>query len=149
MTSLNGGISMAGQVSEKYDDYGIYEKPLQFFIPVYKKMPAKASGRPSASSKKDNNYYLKKLAVKYTGPDGKVTKKFIKETKLSYRTSFKYSVPSSVKKVNIIAEKASRTKAKVTGAGKVKLKKGKNVFKIKCKASAGPARTYKITITRG
>ena len=145
MTSLNGGISMAGQVSEKYEDYGIYEKPLEFYIPVYKKMPSKACSRPSASSKKDNNYYLKKLAIKY----GDTKKTFIRSSKLSYRTSFRYSVPSKVKKVKISASKASKTKASVSGTGTVSLKKGKNVFKIKCKASAGPARTYKITIIRG
>ena len=153
MTSLNGGISIAGQMSEKYADYGIYNRKLQFFIPVYKNMPKKPCGRPSASSKKDNNFYLKALTVKYTDNTGDepktVRKKLIRKTKLSYRTSFTYSVPSYVKKVSILASKASDTNASVTGTGVVKLEKGENVFKIKCKASAGPARTYTIKIIRG
>ena len=68
MTALNGGISIAGQISSKYDEYGIFDKELEFYIPVYKKMPSKPCSRPSSSEKKDNNYYLKKLSVKYTVP---------------------------------------------------------------------------------
>ena len=149
MTSLNGGISMAGQVSEKYDDFGIYEKNLVFYIPVYKNMPSKVCGRPSASDKKDNNCYLKKLQVNYKDSKGNTVKKaFIKSSKLNYRKTFKYEVPASVKTVTVTAVKASSTEAVVSGAGKAKLSKGSNVIKVKCKASAGPVRTYKITVIR-
>lgn len=149
MTSLNGGISMAGQVSEKYDDYGIYEKNLVFYIPVYKKMPSRPCGRPSASSKKDNNCYLKKLQIIYKDGKGENIKKaFIKSPSLNYKKKFRYEVPSSVKAVTISAVKASKTGAVVTGTGKVKLSKGSNVIKVKCKASAGPLRTYRITVIR-
>lgn len=144
MTALNGGISIAGQTSSKYADYGIYEKELEFFIPVYKDMPDEPCGRPSSSSKKDNNYYLKKLYVKYTipapepedGEEGKsgeknnakdgtageegeaktVTKKFITTKKLSYTKSFKLKVPKNVKKVKITATAACQKTSKKTGA---------------------------------
>ena len=144
MTALNGGISIAGQTSSKYADYGIYEKELEFFIPVYKDMPDEPCGRPSSSSKKDNNYYLKKLYVKYTipapepedGEEGKsgeknnakdgtageageaktVTKKFITTKKLSYTKSFKLKVPKTVKKVKITATAACQKTSKKTGA---------------------------------
>lgn len=153
MTSLNGGISMAGQVSEKYGDYGIYDKALRFYIPVYKNMPSKPCGRPSASEKKDNNYYIKKLIVKYTtgsGDDAETKEKtFIKASKLSYKTSFKLAVPEDTEKIKISALAASTRNPNLTGTGEFELEKGANTFKVKCKASAGPSRTYTIKITRG
>lgn len=153
MTALNGGISMAGLISEKYSAYGLDEKRLVFYIPVYRKMPSKPCGRPSANTKKDNNNYLKKLTVKYTEGGKKVTKGLIKSRRLSFRRSFKLTVGKHVKSVKITAIQAcqaSSTKkgAKVTGAGKFKLKRGVNTFKLKCKASTGLVRKYKIRITR-
>lgn len=186
MTSLNGGISIAGQISEKYSDYGIFDKPLEFYIPVYKSMPKKPCGRPSSSTKKDNNYYLKKLNVKYTVPadestesgnntklqdeqeseeddDAKltaentgktITKKFIKASKLNYKTAFKLKVPENVKKIKINATAACEATSKkkgatVEGAGKYDLTKSTNEFIIVCKASTGVKRNYKITVIRG
>ena len=207
MTALNGGISIAGQISEKYSDYDIFDKPLEFYIPVYKKMPSSPCGRPSASTKKDNNYYLKKLHVKYTVPaeeeseeesgeakleseeesgeakleseeesgeakhesdkkSGKsaklaaesasqtITKKFIKTSKLNYKTAFKLKVPANVKKVKIIATAACQPSSKkkgavVEGAGTMKLTEGTNEFIVVCKSSTGLKRNYRITVTRG
>ncbi|MBR2548029.1 MAG: hypothetical protein IKF07_07565 [Eubacterium sp.] len=159
MTSLNGGISIAGQISSKYSDYGIFEKPLEFYIPVYKKMPSKPCGRPSTSKKKDNNCYLKKLYVKYTVPesDGEskktVTKKYIKTSKLNYKTSFKLIVPANVEKVKITADAACQPSSKkkgatVAGNGTFELAEGKNELIVVCKASTGLKRNYKITVTR-
>ena len=151
MSALNGGISMAGQISDKYDDYGIYEKPLEFYIPVYKNMPSKVSERPSADTDVDNNYYLKKLVVRYKegSENAELQKKtFIKSTKLSYKQSFKMEVPASVESVEIIATAASIRSPEVDGAGDVKLEPGLNTFKVTCRSSAGPTRTYTIKITR-
>ena len=153
MTALNGGISMAGQISEKYSDYGIYDKELEFYIPVYKKMPAKASARPSSSSKKDNNYYLKSMAVRYpaSSEEGAETLKetFIKTSKLNYKTSFSMEVPGDVTYANISAKCASKTAATVSGLGRVELAEGENEFEVICKSSAGLVRVYTIKITRG
>ena len=191
MTALNGGISIAGQISEKYSDYDIFDKLLEFYIPVYKKMPSSPCGRPSASTKKDNNYYLKKLYVKYTVPGEEeessqaklesedestraeleaeessedelaaesvsqtFTKKFIKTSKLNYKTAFKLKVPASVKKVKIIATAACQPSSKkkgavVEGAGTMKLTEGTNEFIVVCKSSTGLKRNYRITVTRG
>ena len=204
MTSLNGGISIAGQISDKYTDYGISEKALEFYIPVYKKMPSKKCGRPSTSTKKDNNYYLKKLYVKYTVPGeestgkmkdknrsktgkksaGKksktesekksadkksktgaekktsdktesktITKKYIKTSKLNYKTTFKLTVPASVEKVKITADAACQKSSKkkgatVAGDGTFKLADGTNEFIVVCKASTGVTRNYKVTVVR-
>ncbi len=166
MTSLNGGISIAGQISSKYDEYGIFDKELEFYIPVYKSMPSKPCPRPSSSSKKDNNCYLKKLYVKYTVPeegseDGEkkeaesktVTKKFIKTSKLSYKTSFKMTVPKSVDKIKISASAACQPSSKkkgstAAGGGTLELSEGTNEFIVVCKSSTGLTRNYKITVSR-
>jgi hypothetical protein len=144
-------------------------------------MPNEPCGRPSSSTKKDNNYYLKKLYVKYTVPaetesedggDAKLesedeepeleaesagetkTKKFIKASKLNYKTAFKLKVPESVKKIKISATAACEASSKkkgaaVEGAGQYDLDKGTNEFIVVCKASTGVKRNYKITVIRG
>ena len=161
MTALNGGISIAGQISSKYDEYGIFDKALEFYIPVYKKMPKSPCARPSSSEKKDNNYYLKKLSVKYTVPakedegEGESkTKNYITKSKLNYKTAFKLKVPASVEAIKISAtaacQKTSKKKgATVNGAGTYELVEGTNEFIVVCKASSGVKRNYKITVVRG
>lgn len=154
MTALNAGISMAGLVSDKYSAYDIDEKPLVFYIPVYKKMPSKPCARPSASTKKDNNYYLKKLVVQYEENGEQVTKRLIKSSVLNYRKTFKINVSSKVRSIKVSAAQACKKNsekkgAKVSGTGKVMLKKGVNIVKVRCRASTGIVRTYKIKITRG
>ena len=154
MTAINAGISMAGLVSERYIGYGIDEKPLVFKIPVYEKMPSKASGRPSASTKRDNNYYLKKLVVIYSQGGKDIKKRLIKSDSLNYKKSFTVKVPKSVKSVKIKAVQACKASSEkkgstVSGSGKKSLKAGKNVFKVKCKASTGTVRTYTVTVVRG
>ena len=154
MTAVNSLISMAGLVSERYISYGIDEKPLEFYIPVYDKMPSRACGRPSADPKKDNNCYLKKLTLKYKTGGKDIIKGLVKSKKVNYKKSFKCYVPKSVKSLNITAVQACKKSSEkkgstVSGKGTKKLKVGKNVFKVKCKASTGAVRTYVVTVIRG
>ena len=117
-------------------------------------MPSKASGRPSASTKRDNNYYLKKLVVIYSQGGKDIKKRLIKSDSLNYKKSFTVKVPKSVKSVKIKAVQACKASSEkkgstVSGSGKKSLKAGKNVFKVKCKASTGTVRTYTVTVVRG
>lgn len=144
MTAVFGPKSMAYATASAYDDYGIMEKKLIFYIPVYSSMPEKVSSKPSTSFSKDNNYYLKTLNFTY----GDSTVRLIKNTKLSYTKTFTKTVDNTVDSVNINAIRA-RSGATVSGdTGTQALNPGTNTFKIKCKSSSGLTRTYTINIVR-
>lgn len=143
MSSVTGAKEMGSKVSGEYENYGIFDEPLEFSIPVYRNMPEKPSKKPSDKKNKDNNYYLKELKVK-----GNKIKTLIKSSKLSYKKTFSMTVPYSCDTVTVSCKKASRTGGKVTGAGEHSLAPGENTIKVVSKSSSGEKRTYKINIKR-
>jgi|GEM_PF-1164285 len=144
MTAVYAPNSMAYSVYENYNDYGIMNKSLEFYIPVYTNMPSTVCKKPSTSTSKDNNYYLKTLSF----TDGTTSTGLIKSSKLIYTTTFNNTVANSVSSITINADAASTTAATVTGTGTFDLSVGVNTFKIKCKSSSGQTRTYIVNITR-
>lgn len=144
MTCVYAGESMAQTIASNYRQYGILDSAIEFFIPVYRNMPLATSRKPSTSSAKDNNNYLKTLTLQAG------TKKYTKISAgaLNYHTSFKTTVPASADSVKISAAPASRTAAKVTGTGTFRIAPGTNTLYVKCKSSSGITRTYRITVVR-
>lgn len=144
MTCVYAGESMAQTIASNYRQYGILDSAIEFFIPVYRNMPVKASAKPSVSSAKDNNNYLKTLTLQ--AGSKKYTK--ISSGALNYNTSFKTTVPAGTDSVKIAAQPASRTYAKVTGTGTFQVNTGTNTLYVKCKSSSGITRTYRLTVVR-
>ncbi|NLD10406.1 MAG: hypothetical protein GX671_01425, partial [Clostridiales bacterium] len=143
-TAVFGPKSMAYATSKAYADYGILDKKIVFYIPVYSNMPSSVCAQPSTSWSKDNNYYLKTLNF----TDGTNTYKQIKDSGLYYTRSFTQNVANSVTSVTITAL-AAKSGATVTGdTGVQTLNEGTNKFTIKCKSSSGLTRTYTVTIVR-
>lgn len=138
MTAVYTPRSMAVTEYEQFKDYNILNKKIVFYIPVYKNMPKKACSAPSSSWSKDNNFYLKTLKAG--------SKTLISSKSLNYNKSF--TVTTSSSSIKIQAAAASCTAAKVYGTGTKKLKSGTNTIYVKCKASSGEVRTYKITVIR-
>ena len=143
-TAVFSPKSMAYATSKAYADYGILDKKIVFYIPVYSNMPSSVCAQPSTSWSKDNNYYLKTLNF----TDGTNTYKQIKDSGLYYTRSFTQNVANSVTSVTITAL-AAKSGATVTGdTGVQTLNEGTNKFTIKCKSSSGLTRTYTVTIVR-
>ncbi len=143
MTAVYAPRNTATSTSQSYSKYGIYNKKIVFYIPVYKNMPRKLCSKPSGSMKADNNYYLKTLKVRTGG----TTHTLISSSSLNYSKSFSVNT-GSARTASITASKASTTGAVITGAGTKELEKGTNTFKIKVKASSGKTRTYTVKINR-
>lgn len=141
MTAVYAPRNTATSTASSYSKYGIYDKKITFYIPVYKNMPMNRCSKPSGNMKKDNNFYLETLSVKIGGK----THTLISGSQLNYKKNFTVSA-GGADSVKIGAKKASCTAATVSGTGTVKLQSGTNVCKVICKASSGLTRTYKITI---
>lgn len=112
--------------------------PLIFKIPVYNNMPAENCPFPEGNSTANPNPYLKSLTV--DGQD--LTPAF------DYKTlDYDVIVDQSVSQVTIKAEALAST-TKITGTGKVTLKLGENVIRIRATAAYGNYKDYVISIYR-
>ena len=144
MTAVYAPMSTGYATAMDYQDYGIYNNKIVFYIPVYHNMPKTKLPKPSISWDVDNNYYLKNLSVKAGGK----TYTAISSGSLNYKKTFSITVPAGTTTATINASKASVTAATVKGTGKVNLSVGTNKFKVKCKSSSGLTRTYTLKIIR-
>ena len=133
MTNVQGAESEAAALRKGY--VSVLDKPMTFYIPIYKGMPAKACIKPSSGN---NNNYLYKLSVTGLELDTKFDR---------YNQAYSLSVDTSVESVFIDA-KASSTAATVSGGGKIRLTSGTTSSQIKVTSSSGITRTYVVKITK-
>lgn len=143
MTAVYAPASQAANVYSKYKSYGVLNKSITFYIPVYNNMPSSTS-KPSSSWYVDNNYYLKTLTTKAGGK----TTKLIKSSSQNYKTSFSVTVPSGSTTVKLSAAKASTTGGSVSGTGTISIGVGTRSFYITCRSSSGLTRKYKVKVVR-
>ncbi len=139
MTNIMAPSTEAITVYNNYQSYGILGEKLTFLIPVFDNMPQQPYKAPPTSG--NNNFYLDSLSV-----DGFTLSKTFNRFNTEYTVS--QTVSESVDSVNISA-KPNASDATVSGAGKVYLKNGSNVFYVKVTSSSGKTLSYKITINRG
>ena len=130
------GQALLGSTMKRAYSAELLASPLQFRIPVYENMPAAASPKPADNV--NGNDLLSSLTV---------AGQTVREKFSAYTTEYSVDVPYDVSSVTVYA-KAYDGKAKVTGAGSVDLKEGKNAVPVTVTASDGSKRVYTLTITR-
>lgn len=135
MTCVFGQANEAVSLLNAYSD-DILATAMEFKIPVYTNMPESLCPKPSSEG--DNNNYLKSLSVS----GAKLSPAF---DKFTYKYSATVSAETSTAVINANTLGAY---ASVSGTGSVKLKEGKNTFKVVCTAASGSKRTYTVEITR-
>ncbi len=109
---------------------------LKFKIPVYTKMPEKASPKPTGTG--SPNYMLKSLEVEGYS---------ITPTFSMYDTAYELIVPHNIGKVKVSATAYAKDAA-ITVSGADKLAVGTNTIDVKVTAPNGNVRTYTIKIVR-
>lgn len=139
MTNIQGAAAEAAFLKSAYS--GFEDIPMSFSIPVYTGMPSSACPLPTTQG--TNNNFLSSITLK--GSDG-ITYQ-ISPSFYRYTTSYKVTVPKTVKSLTVTVKK-SASAAAVTGDGTVTLGTGTETISIKVKSTSGKIRTYKITVNR-
>ena len=147
MTAVYAPYSSARTMKSNYTEYGLMNKKIEFFIPVYKNMPSKAAKAPTTDMNADNNYYLKSLKISWTTDGETDSRTLISGNGLDYRTRFSVIVPKGTTKVNFKAVQASKTTSvKIIGDGKRTVRSNEYTLRVKVKSGSGLVRTYEIVV---
>jgi beta-N-acetylglucosaminidase len=144
-TSVYSAASESITKQKAYEELGIDEQALVFYIPVYSNMPESNVSLPQPSGNVNN--YIKSISIKDT-KTGKQYKSSL-SPKFSYTTqSYTLTVPRSVSSVKITGSKSSKFST-LTGNGVYNLKAGKTkTITLTCTSQTGSSRSYTIKIKR-
>ncbi len=152
MTNIQAPTSEALKLFNSYDDLGILEDVMVFYIPVYKNMPDSPCALPEKSG--NPNSYIKSITVKNQNNKGMksyLTSSGNKKGTFNYATkAYTMTVPKTTTKLTFTATPVSKRSSITTTNLSITLPAaGASVTKsITCKAENGATTTYKFKITR-
>lgn len=149
MTNVQAPYSEGRSTYTAYNNMGILNEEMVFYIPVYNNMPSSPCALPASAG--NPNPYLSSITVKNQGVTYGLTPTFSKpdSTGALANTTYTIVVPSSVSNVTISATTVSRF-ATVSGTGVYTLGSSGTTKKITItgKAQNGRTQTYTVQITR-
>lgn len=145
MTNVQAPTSEASTTYKAYNNYGILNDTIVFYIPIYHNMPDSPSPLPQTAG--NPNSYLKSLVVKNGTQNLSFNKTFAYN-----QTSYNLVVPKGVNSIQISAAPVSKFAQSVSGTGTKdisSLAAGQSKkYYIVCTAGNGSSRTYTITVSR-
>lgn len=149
MTNVQAPYSEGRTTREAYNNLGILNEEIVFYIPVYNNMPSKPCALPASGG--NPNPFLSSVTVTSQGKNYGLTPTFSKPSSTGSLTNSTYTivVPSSVASVTVSATTVSRY-ATVSGTGTYTLGASGTTKKITLtgRAQNGKTQTYTIQVTR-
>lgn len=133
MTNVMGAYSEANRLAQAYSSVPSGQV-LLFDIPVYRDMPASPAPKPTADLNPNNR--LKSITA---GANAATPAVNVNETRYAFATT-----EASVE----IKAEAINANARISGAGRVSLKEGENLFTLSVTAQNGDKRDYTVSIYR-
>lgn len=138
MGNIVAPLHEAATIKKTYNQLGILDKSFTFIIPYYRNMPKSACKLPAENNYNPNNW-LKALYV-VNDSTGKDLIDGFDGAQTSWNLGTVNAKTLTVKATPVNSE------AKVSGAGKITLKEGKNTINIVVTAENGSKKTYSITV---
>lgn len=151
MTNVDGFYVETMQLAKAYTD-DLRNIGLSFSIPVFQKMPEKASVAPMKDGSPNNRLSSISLYrdVTAAGENGEETVRETFDLTPTYNMntlSYDVIVPYDVETLTLAAKAYDKT-ARISGTGKKDLAVGENDFTIDVTAENGDQRAYKVTVVR-
>lgn len=138
MGNIAAPKSEAQTIRKTYNGLGILDKSFTFIVPYYRNMPKSACKLPAENNYNPNNW----LKALYVVNDS--TGKDLIDGFDGAQTSWNLGTVNA--KTLTVKATPVNSKAKVSGAGKITLKEGKNTINIVVTAENGSKKTYSITV---
>lgn len=138
MGNILAPLHEAKTIKKTYNELGILDKSFTFIIPYYRNMPKSACQLPAENNYNPNNW----LKAFYVINDS--TGKDLIDGFDGAQTSWNLGTVNA--KTLTVKATPVNSDAKVSGAGKITLKEGKNTIKVVVTAENGSKKTYSITV---
>lgn len=149
MTNVQAPYSEGRTTRTAYNNYGILNDEIVFYIPVYNNMPAAACSLPASAG--NPNPYLSSVTVKSGNTNLGLTPTFASPSSTGALSNTNYTivVPANVSSVSVSATTVS-SYASVSGTGTYNLGASgtTKVITLTGRAQNGTTQTYTIKVTR-